>query len=104
MSDGVAVMPTDAEHSGLDHEFLRYIGGDREGQRRIQEFYLPRFARCENVVDLGCGDGVFVELLMERDISVTGVDLDDKAYAAAKPENKAIARSSKLGCVRLKTS
>ena len=100
MSDGAAVMPTDAERSGLDHEFLRYIGGDREGQRRIQEFYLPRFARCENVVDLGCGDGVFVELLMERDISVTGVDLDDKAYAAAKQRALPIVQDDVLHYLR----
>jgi O-antigen chain-terminating methyltransferase len=60
----------------LDYHFLRYIGVNREGQRRIQSFHLPFFEGCQRVLDLGCGDGDFVEMLGERGIAALGVDRD----------------------------
>ena len=35
------------------------------------------------MVDLGCGDGDFVKLLLDRDIPAVGVDPDPKAHATA---------------------
>ena len=70
--------------SGLDYDFLRYIGTEPASQRRIQSFYLPLFAGCRRVVDLGCGDGDFITVLQEQGIDAVGVDADDKAYAAAQ--------------------
>lgn len=69
---------------GLDYEFLRYIGVTPEGQKRVQRFYLPFFEGCETVVDLGCGDGDFLELLKERAIEAIGVDRDQRCWAAAR--------------------
>jgi len=68
----------------LDYDFLRYIGVQPENQKRIQTFYLPFFEGCKNVVDLGCGDGDFLELLEEKGIEATGVDRDEKCCAAAR--------------------
>jgi SAM-dependent methyltransferase len=68
---------------GLDYDFLRYIEVLPETQRRIHAFYLPRFAGCRQVLDLGCGDGDFVALLQERSVDVLGVDSDPKTCAAA---------------------
>lgn len=69
---------------GLDYEFLRYIGVTPETQKRIQRFYLPLFEGCELVVDLGCGDGDFLELLKERGVEAIGVDRDPRCWAAAQ--------------------
>jgi SAM-dependent methyltransferase len=69
--------------SGLDFDFLRYMDVRPEVQRKIQEFYLPHYEQCSNVVDLGCGDGDFVRLLLEHDIPAMGVDSDAKAHAVA---------------------
>lgn len=71
------------EAPGLDYAFLRYIGVTPEGQKRIQGFYLPFFAGCRRVLDLGCGDGDFVELLAENGIPATGIDADEQCCAAA---------------------
>lgn len=72
--------------TGLDYDFLHYIGRDPAGLRRIQTFYLPFFAGCSQVVDLGCGDGEFVMLLREQGIDAAGVDADDKVAAALQAQ------------------
>ena len=51
----------------------RHRGPVSEIKRR-QSTYLDLFRGKENVVDLGCGRGEFVELLSENGINVTGVD------------------------------
>ncbi|MEZ4658665.1 MAG: class I SAM-dependent methyltransferase [Caldilineaceae bacterium] len=68
---------------GLDYDFLRYMGVEPETQRRIQSHYLPTFAQCKRVLDLGCGDGDFLALLAERGIEAVGVDFDEKTLQAA---------------------
>ena len=62
--------------SGLDYDFLQYIGHDAEAQKKHQRFYVQFFEGCQRVVDLGCGNGEFVELLTERGINAIGVDSD----------------------------
>jgi SAM-dependent methyltransferase len=68
---------------GLDHAFLRYIGVVSENQQQIQSFYLPFFSACRQVLDLGCGDGDFVQLLQDRGIEAWGVDSDPLTVATA---------------------
>lgn len=68
----------------IDYRFLRYIGVERETQRDIQSFYLSLFEGCERVVDLGCGDGDFVELLAENGIEAIGVDRDERCCQEAR--------------------
>ena len=69
---------------GLDYEFLRYIGVNPAGQKAHQRFYLPFFAGCQKVIDLGCGDGDFVALLEEEGMTGIGVDADPVACANAR--------------------
>jgi 2-polyprenyl-3-methyl-5-hydroxy-6-metoxy-1,4-benzoquinol methylase len=45
--------------------------------KRRQLIYLDLFRGRSNVVDLGCGRGEFVELLVENGINVTGVDIGE---------------------------
>ncbi len=61
---------------GLDSAFLRYIGVTTESQVAIRGFYLPLFEGCRRVVDLGCGTGEFVQLLIQSGIDALGVDSD----------------------------
>lgn len=62
--------------TGLDYDFLRYIGVNPIDQRQNQSFYLPFFKDCRRVVDVGCGDGDFVALLREQGIEAYGIDND----------------------------
>jgi len=54
----------------------RHRGPVSEIKRR-QSTYLDLFRGKENVVDLGCGRGEFVELLSENGINVIGVDINE---------------------------
>jgi 2-polyprenyl-3-methyl-5-hydroxy-6-metoxy-1,4-benzoquinol methylase len=54
----------------------RFRGSTEEIKQR-QQAYLDYFLTAESVLDLGCGRGEFVELLVERDVQVIGVDMND---------------------------
>src|SRR5690606_16467093 len=66
------------------YDFHRFLGMNPEGQRGVQRFYLPYFANSKQVVDLACGDGDFVALLLEQGVDAVGVDADTKTCAAAQ--------------------
>lgn len=74
----------DRPYPDLDYAFLRYTGVIRENMRRIQSFYLPFFEGRRRVLDLACGDGDFCQMLAEKGVSVTGIDLDPKACEAVR--------------------
>ncbi len=72
---------------GLDHAFLRWLPVLPEEQKAYHSFYLPFFENCETVIDLGCGEGNFVELLTEQGIDAIGVDFDRQCCEAAWARN-----------------
>ena len=76
-----AVQP---DPNSLDYDFHRFIGMNPAGQRAVQRFYLPYFADGKKVVDLACGDGDFVALLIEQGVDAIGVDADAKTAADAQ--------------------
>lgn len=53
----------------------RYRGSEEDIKER-QRIYVPYFEGRENVIDIGCGRGEFLELLRESGITARGVDLD----------------------------
>ena len=50
--------------------------GPRERVSDLLESYLPAFDECQHVLDAGCGRGEFIEMLGDRGVRATGVDLD----------------------------
>ena len=85
-----------ANFPGLDYDFLRYMGVRPEIMRQIQGFYLPYFADCRRVIDLGCGDGDFLALLLEKGIEAVGVDSDEKAFTAGKQKGLPIIQAGRV--------
>lgn len=69
---------------GLDYAFLQFIGATPESQKHWQRFYVPMFAECRDVLDLGCGSGDFLEMAAEQGARVHGVDLDPQCCADAR--------------------
>lgn len=55
--------------------FANKFRGDADKIRQHFTRYLPHFAGCARVLDIGCGRGEFLSLLREENISATGIDL-----------------------------
>jgi O-antigen chain-terminating methyltransferase len=56
-------------------DFENHFRGSRTFIKKNQEVYIKYFIDKNNIVDLGCGRGEFLELLKENGIQATGVDL-----------------------------
>jgi O-antigen chain-terminating methyltransferase len=63
-------------------EAFRYVGfedryrGSREEIRERMTAYLPFFRQADNVLDVGCGRGEFLELLREAGVPSKGIDVN----------------------------
>ena len=69
-------MMTENVYSGIDYfDFENHFRGSIQRIRETQECYVKYFIGCENVIDLGCGRGEFLELLNENGVDAHGVDL-----------------------------
>lgn len=73
--------------SGIKHEsefdyfaFEDRYRGDEEGIRSRQNEYVGYFRGRENVVDIGCGRGEFLELLRDNHIRAKGVERGTDQY------------------------
>jgi len=58
--------------------------GTEEYVKEKQRIYLPYFAGCGDVLDIGCGRGEFLELAREAGISARGIDLSEELVALCR--------------------
>lgn len=73
--------PASATEAFDTWKFAEKFRGPEEYVRKNHEFYLPYFAGCRNVLDLGCGRGEFLDLLKERGIGGRGVEYNEELVA-----------------------
>lgn len=67
---------TSAQYYAIDYlDFENHFRGPRATIMESQKQYLSYFEGCSKVVDLGCGRGEFLELLLSSGIPATGVDI-----------------------------
>jgi O-antigen chain-terminating methyltransferase len=59
----------------------RFRGPEDEVRER-QRFYVPFFAGCRRVLDLGCGRGEFLEVMREAGTGARGIDLNPEDVAS----------------------
>jgi SAM-dependent methyltransferase len=63
--------------AGEFYECMRGLGEiDAAANQLALKFYVPYFARCKHVLDVGCGEGQFIEELTAQGIRASGVDAD----------------------------
>lgn len=72
---------------GFDYAFLEYLGVTLENQIPVRGFYVPMFQGCHQVVDLGCGKGTLVKLLLDKGFDAVGVDSDPLICAELRSNN-----------------
>ena len=73
-------VPDDAVYVGFED---RFRGSDAAIEERLKE-YVPLFAGCADVVDIGCGRGELLTALKAAGISARGVDVNASMVAAAR--------------------
>jgi len=64
--------------------FQARFGGDEPVIREQSEAFIDLFAGRDRVLDLGCGRGIFLELLKDKGIGGYGIDLDPKMVSQAR--------------------
>src|SRR6185503_13425862 len=64
--------------------FQARFGGDEPVIREQSEAFIDLFAGRQRVLDLGCGRGIFLELLKDKGIGGYGIDLDPKMVSQAR--------------------
>jgi O-antigen chain-terminating methyltransferase len=64
--------------------FQARFGGDEPVIREQSETFIELFAGRQRVADLGCGRGIFLDLLRQRGIGGYGVDVDPRMVAQAR--------------------
>lgn len=65
--------------AGLDNlEFNRRFGGQPEVLRQRYERFATCFKGCRDVLDLGCGQGAFLELMRTQGTPAMGLDRDER--------------------------
>ena len=68
-------------------DWLRFAARFRGSEDRVRDlarFYVPHFAGCREVVDLGCGRGEFLEVMKAAGILARGVDLSRESVALCR--------------------
>jgi 2-polyprenyl-3-methyl-5-hydroxy-6-metoxy-1,4-benzoquinol methylase len=55
--------------------------GSEEYVKTSQQFYVPNFTGCQEVLDIGCGRGEFLELMREAGTPARGIDVDSASVA-----------------------
>lgn len=97
-TESLSITPTPLVENASDESLIELEGkpefdyflfeelyrGSREEIKEKQKAYLPYFTGKEHVLDLGCGRGEFIELLIENGVRATGVELHDEMVEYCK--------------------
>ncbi len=68
-------------------DYLRFaerFRGSAESVKSRQEIYVPDFAGCKDVLDIGCGRGEFLELMRDAGVAAHGIDLSREFVALCR--------------------
>jgi O-antigen chain-terminating methyltransferase len=77
--------PPSGSGCGFDYgHFAERFRGSEDYVKTGQQFYLPYFQGKQNVLDIGCGRGEFLEMMHAAGISAHGIDLSDESIALCR--------------------
>ena len=82
----------DFDYFGLEERFR----GSEELIKDRQRIYIDYFQGQEEVLDIGCGRGEFLELLRERGIKARGADIDTDMVLLCRRERPRCRRGGRL--------
>jgi 2-polyprenyl-3-methyl-5-hydroxy-6-metoxy-1,4-benzoquinol methylase len=80
---------TAAAPAPLSFDYARFaerFRGSEEYVKAGQQFYLPYFEKCQNVLDIGCGRGEFLKMMRDAGVKARGVELSAESVAVCRSE------------------
>ena len=87
----------------LGHKYIGFEDQFRGSQEAIRErlsAYVAIFANSSDVLDIGCGRGEFLALLLERGISARGIDTNETMVQVCREKGLSAAAADALGYLR----
>jgi 2-polyprenyl-3-methyl-5-hydroxy-6-metoxy-1,4-benzoquinol methylase len=66
--------------------FAERFRGSEDYVTAGQQFYLPYFQDCKNVLDIGCGRGEFLKMMRDAGIPARGVELGAESVAVCRAQ------------------
>jgi O-antigen chain-terminating methyltransferase len=84
---GAGPLPASQEPAPLALDWARFaecFRGSEEHVKAGQLHYVPSFAGCRSVLDIGCGRGEFLEIMREANIPAVGIDLSQESVAICR--------------------
>ena len=84
------------KYVGFEDQFR---GSPEEIRKRVEE-YLPIFAKANDVLDVGCGRGEFLELLRKRGIRARGIDVNPAMVEVCRGKGLEAETGDALTCLR----
>ena len=85
----------DFDYFGLEERFR----GSEEQIKDRQRMYIDYFQGQEEVLDIGCGRGEFLELLRERGIKARGVDIDTDMVLLCREKGLDVVKEDVFSCL-----
>jgi O-antigen chain-terminating methyltransferase len=64
--------------------FALCFRGSEEYVKAGQRLYVPSFEGCQNVLDIGCGRGEFLEIMRDANIPAVGIDVSAESVAICR--------------------
>ncbi len=87
-------MDMSRDDQGLDYlAFYSQFRSPPGELKRHQARFVRYFEGCRNVLDIGCGRGEFLELLRDRGIGASGVDVDPEMVDLCRSHGLKVARA-----------
>src|SRR5580698_8083642 len=66
--------------------FAERFRGSEEYVTAGQQFYLPYFQNCKNVLDIGCGRGEFLKMMRDAGVPARGIELCAESVAVCRAQ------------------
>jgi SAM-dependent methyltransferase len=70
---------------GEFYDYMHHLGQVDSGwNKEVLSFYIPWFLHCRRVLDVGCGDGTFIQQLQAEGVHAKGIDFDARMVQACQ--------------------
>jgi len=90
-------LPDKLQKRDVDYfSFEKKYRGSRDEIKRKQEIFIKYFKGSQNVLDIGCGRGEFLELLKENGIGAQGIDINQDMIDHCKKKGLEVKKADAL--------